>query len=189
MPDRLSLMTEGSSPLARGLHRRGPGGAVAWRIIPARAGFTAAEMRRLSPESDHPRSRGVYPVSAGHVYAVPGSSPLARGLLCNFLKPILTFKDHPRSRGVYVGKLTNLHLVYGSSPLARGLPSAICRTSQPGGIIPARAGFTVATTFLLLGGRDHPRSRGVYSGAWNNAHALGGSSPLARGLLTTSIPP
>ena len=56
----------------------------------------------------------------------------------------LATRDHPRSRGVYTvvtnGSLTNA----GSSPLARGLPNDIALTTQIRGIIPARAGFTLA---------------------------------------------
>ena len=40
--------------------------------------------------------------------------------------------------------------------------------------------MSVAT---LLGGPDHPRSRGVYTGDWRGRLADAGSSPLARGLL------
>ena len=70
----------GSSPLARGLRGlpgRSPAGG---RIIPARAGSTAevAEEDRLS--GDHPRSRGVYTMTASVSSIFAGSSPLARGL-------------------------------------------------------------------------------------------------------------
>ena len=52
----------GSSPLARGL--RAPSGAQVGDlgIIPARAGFTPAAIRRRTQRGDHPRSRGVYAV-------------------------------------------------------------------------------------------------------------------------------
>jgi len=50
----------GSSPLARGLPKaRLPCGRPG-RIIPARAGFTAARPMTPAGRSDHPRSRGVY---------------------------------------------------------------------------------------------------------------------------------
>ena len=70
----------GSSPLARGLR---PGlrlRAIARRIIPARAGFTSKQLRPDYARQDHPRSRGVYPLSLCSVTAHQGSSPLARGL-------------------------------------------------------------------------------------------------------------
>ena len=50
------------------------------RIIPARAGFTAALQRVLRRAQDHPRSRGVYRDFMRKPLADPGSSPLARGL-------------------------------------------------------------------------------------------------------------
>ena len=50
----------GSSPLARGLHRRTPTLLSHPGIIPARAGFTAHRRPRGRPLRDHPRSRGVY---------------------------------------------------------------------------------------------------------------------------------
>ena len=70
----------GSSPLARGLldHRAEPG--VPDRIIPARAGFTSRASTCPRSSTDHPRSRGVYPVVPVPHRRIPGSSPLARGL-------------------------------------------------------------------------------------------------------------
>ena len=50
----------GSSPLARGLLVMHRWGNYARRIIPARAGFTDADIRRAYRGGDHPRSRGVY---------------------------------------------------------------------------------------------------------------------------------
>ena len=52
------------------------------------------------------------------------------------------------------------------------------------GIIPARAGFTTASSGSILLGQDHPRSRGVYVVASLDELYPVGSSPLARGLLT-----
>ena len=111
----------GSSPLARGLRRERGKPAVIPRIIPARAGFTPGACRTLRPPLDHPRSRGVYRPPGESNPRAPGSSPLARGLLCvclgwgvragiiparagfTFRKTLqfLGRKDHPRSRGVY----------------------------------------------------------------------------------------
>ena len=90
--------------------------------------------------------------------------------------------DHPRSRGVYrTGRRRN-HCREGSSPLARGLRKALSRSYTGRRIIPARAGFTGAPGTRAPGDTDHPRSRGVYA-AWDGGVlALGGSSPLARGL-------
>ena len=50
------------------------------RIIPARAGFTMPDTARLAFATDHPRSRGVYPILRALMSIPVGSSPLARGL-------------------------------------------------------------------------------------------------------------
>ena len=154
--------TGGSSPLARGLHRRRGPGRRLHRIIPARAGFTTRRRRRGGPARDHPRSRGVYMHALPSSSRTPGSSPLARGLRILNLTgrplrriiparagftpyaspPICAPQDHPRSRGVYAVR----------PALRRGLTS------------------------------DHPRSRGVYSSAVITVRLMCGSSPLARGL-------
>ena len=51
------------------------------------------------------------------------------------------------------------------------------------GIIPARAGFTAVGQRGRGRRGDHPRSRGVYNLCSASLLSLGGSSPLARGLL------
>ena len=58
-------VTEGSSPLARGLPARPAGGGVHRGIIPARAGFTVLRGPGHLGRRDHPRSRGVYEVLSG----------------------------------------------------------------------------------------------------------------------------
>ena len=54
---------------------------MAWRIIPARAGFTDQTGQEVRVTGDHPRSRGVYRSSSRAPASERGSSPLARGLL------------------------------------------------------------------------------------------------------------
>ena len=61
------------------------------------------------------------------------------------------------------------------------LPSAVS------GAIPARAGFTRHRPDPAGDERDHPRSRGVYSGGWLFLPADDGSSPLARDLPTPHL--
>ena len=120
----------------------------------------------MTPRGDHPRSRGVYTVSAASCRSTGGSSPLARGLRMSttdarghtgiiparagFTPGIAVARrergDHPRSRGVYVRLVSALGTVTGSSPLARGLP-------RP------------------------PRAHGI----------VDGSSPLARGLRKSTV--
>ena len=194
--------TVGSSPLARGLLRRGQFRRRHGRIIPARAGFTPPGRFGGDEPQDHPRSRGVYSQvgSAGHRSS--GSSPLARGLpaysvASGHASGIIPARagftqrrpqwwrnslDHPRSRGVYFIELFLVNFRHGSSPLARGLRQPPGRRRPGPGIIPARAGFTPSKVRLRPKQRDHPRSRGVYRTA-ASVHTPGaGSSPLARGL-------
>ena len=192
----------GSSPLARGLHRRHPGHRLPGRIIPARAGFTSRTSLTPSSTWDHPRSRGVYAGSSSGTRSRAGSSPLARGLrqggevadhrlriiparagfTISHYYDFSRIRDHPRSRGVYVTSAELPENMTGSSPLARGLREVADDEAVTGRIIPARAGFTRPTRNRAHCRRDHPRSRGVYAGLLAS-HLVGpGSSPLARGL-------
>ena len=142
------------------------GSIVAFRIIPARAGFTRDVGPRSHEHRDHPRSRGVYattrPVQAPRSWQGP--------------------PDHPRSRGVYTLPSAATKNAYGSSPLARGLPSGLGLEYARDRIIPARAGFTDCPPRAPVRPADHPRSRGVYVYMWMNDQGMTGSSPLARGL-------
>ena len=101
-----------------------------------------------------------------------------------------SLRDHPRSRGVYDVEIIRGSQSWGSSPLARGLRRRRGDSRRCVWIIPARAGFTPAGFWTVIGGTDHPRSRGVYEGGRNPKMYFYGSSPLARGLradvLTTS---
>ena len=134
--------------------------------------------------------------------AVTGSSPLARGLpprpgrrsSCARIIPARAGftrrprrtrprpSDHPRSRGVYILADVGDSTEGGSSPLARGLPVVPGWGSRQGGIIPARAGFTIYGVGGGKGVGDHPRSRGVYPTKSGEFAQDQGSSPLARGL-------
>ena len=156
--------------------------------------------KEISP--DHPRSRGVYSFMNGDVVMCSGSSPLARGLRrqsrgirqvgriiparAGFTgrRPAWAGRrpDHPRSRGVYACAVGVPPEWGGSSPLARGLRRPARPRAGGGGIIPARAGFTSTRPWRCPGGRDHPRSRGVYWKPPWGYRSASGSSPLARGL-------
>ena len=172
----------GSSPLARGLQRVLLQVKEHVRIIPARAGFTCWVPADPEGLRDHPRSRGVYPAASTMASLVGGSSPLARGLRNIVRAGTNVERHHPRSRGVYEYEGQMSVYWYGSSPLARGLrvQRQTCRRGR--GIIPARAGFTLASSAVADVDWDHPRSRGVYTAAVAPIAVLQGSSPLARGL-------
>ena len=131
---------------------------------------------------DHPRSRGVYHFVMPRFPTHVGSSPLARGLPALPVRGRNREGDHPRSRGVYPASGIGAEAMVGSSPLARGLRPDIRLVGDGLRIIPARAGFTGPRSGALLSGRDHPRSRGVYSYDRTKGNHKCGSSPLARGL-------
>ena len=200
------LLCGGSSPLARGLPGTITPEQYEERIIPARAGFTQQPAQEGDRPEDHPRSRGVYSTSAASWALVVGSSPLARGLLVvrddqNRVAGIIPARagftsspgpartpmpDHPRSRGVYGSPSTSPSTPTGSSPLARGLRGRADGGGVGLGIIPARAGFTPSVRVQACPSSDHPRSRGVYYLKLSYDIGKFGSSPLARGLRTSS---
>ena len=172
----------GSSPLARGTPRVGPGLFVDHRFIPARAGNTRDRARRRHGWSVHPRSRGEHPARSMRRSTVSGSSPLARGTPrqdgprgnCPRFIPARAGNTagprprpasppvHPRSRGEHAAAAARLYRNHGSSPLARGTP---CPRSQPARsrrFIPARAGNTALRSSASFCASVHPRSRGEH---------------------------
>ena len=133
----------GSSPLARGLPMAGYDLGTAWRIIPARAGFTYTPPRSVEIDSDHPRSRGVYCPAYQGGLLVGRIIPARAGFTWPDLAVRRSERDHPRSRGVYPGPPCQNTSPNGSSPLARGLQGGHADAAHHPGIIPARAGFTI----------------------------------------------
>ena len=175
----------GSSPLARGLPLDVVAAGFQKGIIPARARFTKSNDHTALVGWDHPRSRGVYATRTRGTAVEDGSSPLARGLPRHCRLEHEDCPDHPRSRGVYSSRSPLSDGPSGSSPLARGLHRSLDRPRHQVGIIPARAGFTSTRFRRSSFRRDHPRSRGVYSGKSQFGKGEAGSSPLARGLPST----
>ena len=111
----------GSSPLARGLRTTGVGRAVALRIIPARAGFTARhDGGGTVRHGSSPLARGLLPGAHG-AGAPDGIIPARAGFTRRRPRRPPPRGDHPRSRGVYLTSSLTLPQVVGSSPLARGL--------------------------------------------------------------------
>ena len=173
-------------------------------IIPARAGFTVGE---VSGHGDgggsSPLARGLRPAGRGGADG-RGIIPARAGFTSTRRSPCRRRRDHPRSRGVYDSIFATVAAIAGSSPLARGLPRRPAPRARLRGIIPARAGFTAASTSRPSRPTDHPRSRGVYlvgdagvaagrriiparagftPSCQCHSARIAGSSPLARGLL------
>ena len=135
--------TQGSSPLSRGILPPQVSHILARRIIPALAGNTPRLMRPRAILRDHPRSRGEYLLLIAGGTALPGSSPLSRGIPTRYrpqrrnrrIIPALAGNtnppcpvsseatDHPRSRGEYSDAAESLESGSGSSPLSRGIPA------------------------------------------------------------------
>ena len=176
----------GSSPLARGLRpSEGDEHSCSW-IIPARAGFTHGGGRGMCSHVDHPRSRGVYREEQNIMQVYAWIIPARAGFTDRSARALALLRDHPRSRGVYWSFRLLLVVGSGSSPLARGLPLTPLPSYASPGIIPARAGFTDNPELHEAVDRDHPRSRGVYTNLPSSDLGLTGSSPLARGLHSSS---
>ena len=113
--------------------------------------------------SDHPRSRGEYPLPTRNYGISNGSSPLSRGIHPARLRPSLPRRiipalagnttaiaggqgfgeDHPRSRGEYGARRVTCCATLGSSPLSRGIPLHTPQLRDQQRIIPALAGNTL----------------------------------------------
>ena len=85
-------------------------------------------------------------------------------------------------RGVYATAISKIGSQTGSSPHARGLRPCPGPVREPGGIIPACAGFTWTRPPSTPSTPDHPRTRGVYLFVSKEMMASPGSSPHTRGL-------
>ena len=202
MCTRTCLTGIGSSPLSRGIrrpryHRRLPPG-----IIPALAGNTGPESKTAINPGDHPRSRGEYGTCLLSEKLANGSSPLSRGIRtrCRWHRPFRRIipalagntnsmplastlsTDHPRSRGEYDRQRWYDTNPAGSSPLSRGIRHPPSSADNGIRIIPALAGNTQPVPEGCSTIPDHPRSRGEYFPLHITAYAIGGSSPLSRGI-------
>ena len=202
------MRATGSSPLARGLRQLHGCRQSCGRIIPARAGFTAARPTSPCSGRDHPRSRGVY-ARAGPTRSLSGgSSPLARGLrpyeqqvrLADRIIPARagftvsggnshsTPTDHPRSRGVYCRRVPAHTPTAGSSPLARGLPRLAGPTHvDPLGSSPLARGLRRGRSRRKSGSRIIPARAGFTVAGGGDAR-VGADHPRSRGVYATVNP-
>ena len=94
-------------------------------------------------------------------------------------------RDHPRLRGEYnLDQVTQITET-GSSPPARGIPGQRDYTTESRRIIPACAGNTQCKLNCSCNSWDHPRLRGEYSQRACYHSSRQGSSPPARGILSS----
>ena len=154
----------GSSPLARGPRDKFRDATGTFGLIPARAGTTRERLGTRPPKRAHPRSRGDHSSPLIRTDLPEGSSPLARGphprgrnshggtgliparagTTEKIVKSGTATRAHPRSRGDHVSLEPHQSAEAGSSPLARGPPDYLVPGPDYRGLIPARAGTTLA---------------------------------------------
>ena len=88
---------------------------------------------------------------------------------------------HPRPCGEHFVSASKTGLMPGSSPPVRGAPSLFPPTSEPYGLIPARAGSTISTKEAAMVTRAHPRPCGEHTATVSRPCPVSGSSPPVRG--------
>ena len=155
--------------------------------------------------SVHPHSRGEHIQPGRILMAASGSSPLARGTLAapnaglslgrfiptragntHLFRGIQSKQPvHPHSRGEHSIALSMSSPAIGSSPLARGTHSPRLLPLFVSRFIPTRAGNTATLLRLSSFQPVHPHSRGEHSRIEHWGRTAVGSSPLARGTLSS----
>ena len=118
---------------------------------------------------------------------VSGLIPARAGNTGADTSPCGVYGAHPRSRGEHRETQNGTPYLTGSSPLARGTPPPLSLSTAQMGLIPARAGNTVACVHGAVHSGAHPRSRGEHAEQIRSLATATGSSPLARGTLFAAI--
>ena len=90
-------------------------------------------------------------------------------------------RAHPRACGENTGTSGGPSSPYGSSPRVRGKPRQHCLAVRIRGLIPARAGKTVAGAVGEVGVGAHPRACGENHAPDGSGFVRHGSSPRVRG--------
>ncbi len=157
------------------------------RFIPTRVGYTYHDF--------------AFPVP------ISGSSPLAWGIRSGASVLSTEISVHPHSRGVYIARMimkpssirfipTRVGYTAGMTQREvaekRFIPTRVGYTLCNFDFfccmvrfIPTRVGYTAQLQFLDFPDTVHPHSRGVYKQIFHCLVAVGGSSPLAWGILTS----
>ena len=92
-------------------------------------------------------------------------------------------RAHPRACGENIRPGWPSQPGHGSSPRVRGKPPVVRESRDLGGLIPARAGKTAATSTSTIEGAAHPRACGENVFWATSALLCLGSSPRVRGKL------
>ena len=127
-----------------------------------------------------PLTRGKQP-DVRHRRGLTGLIPAHAGKTAHGRRHRHRPRAHPRSRGENSPPRRGVSSTVGSSPLTRGKLSSWWTGTWDGGLIPAHAGKTSASTWTRFAPRAHPRSRGENSQRAAGDGSNTGSSPLTRG--------
>ena len=180
---RSSFVAYGSSPRVRGKLREEDRSAHHRRLIPARAGKTSWRRRQRPARRAHPRVCGENDTDAASSASASGSSPRVRGKPrwqrssgnTNRLIPARAGKTssgrassrgcgaHPRACGENPGAALPGQGLSGSSPRVRGKHLRHGIRVPRAGLIPARAGKTLAIAHSIALSEAHPRACGENS--------------------------
>ena len=199
--DPYAARDAGSSPHARGAHRRRGRNPQRPGLIPACAGSTGLGRIRCPPTRAHPRMRGEHLRWTLRRSLVMGSSPHARGAhrdqvrhdvgvrlipACagstSWVVTIMVCSPaHPRMRGEHTNICQAHCTKYGSSPHARGALRSVLGVTLRPRLIPACAGSTSRTFLDCPCTTAHPRMRGEHLRHYPADGSALGSSPHARG--------
>ena len=204
----LGVLSDGSSPRARGTLQAVLLRPLPHRFIPAGAGNTVVISTVSAPASVHPRGRGEHAWGNPRFSRKGGSSPRARGTRrCCQRSPgqgrfipagagnTATAASargcdtvHPRGRGEHWNSSRPSGRSTGSSPRARGTRRTGTWSPRLSRFIPAGAGNTPDRPGGAGPRAVHPRGRGEHNiktylnGDWS------GSSPRARGTQYQDLP-
>ena len=169
--------------------------------IPAQAGSTNAEQRRLDMIEGHPRAGGEHTSYVTPVEPALGPSPRRRGAQAVAVDQGSGSGGHPRAGGEHTPTRGAPVSDLGPSPRRRGAqdrPSLIADLRGPSprrrgalrqgaprrvarGAIPAQAGSTRPARGSNGSGRGHPRAGGEHSAKASEELARRGPSPRRRG--------
>ena len=194
-------MQTGRSPRSRGRLLSQVLSSSCHGPIPALAGETRNQNRRLGDRKADPRARGGDVLGTFESYAIGGRSPRSRGrlgsaaldltgsrpipALAGETEAIMSTKAKhgadPRARGGDVRAEADLGLDLGRSPRSRGRLDGEDLLGTLQGPIPALAGETSSSPWWRPRPRADPRARGGDSTAMSPTFFEAGRSPRSRG--------